>query len=1438
MKTVNEHYRLAVRNNKISSKEADIIVNYLKQNIHTFALNNEDENEIKSDVEKQYDKQFELDKDMYSAAYGNIMNLCNKLDQTTPGSDEENKVLMQFNAINIPGVTDVADVKPTPIEKEDPLVDSTEDLSFPLTPYTDTINTDEYKKEKSKLILESLAQSSPHLSEQQRKQVHNMLVGVMDCISIKGENMKITNAALHEINTGDSEPFREKLRPHTEYNDKVIDREIEKMLKAGVIKPSTSPYATNLLVVSKPDPSEPTGVKDRVCVAYVKLNNQTIKDTYPLPLIQQIFYKVCKSRWFTVMDLMSGFWQVAVKPEHRHKTAFITSRGLYEFMVMPFGLCNAPSTFQRLMDRVIKPEFRQFVQTYIDDVVIHSNTFEEHLIQVEKILQLFIQHKLTIKLSKCKFFQQQVKFLGHLISHNSLSINPAIIEVVKKWTKPITTNKKQYVKAIRSFLGTVGWFRKFIPHFSDLAKPLYDLTKINAELVWTELHQHAFEQLRDAIINAPVLLAPDSSKDYLLHTDASLYAIGSILLQQDDTGAHRPVAYYSRTLSPAQRNYHATDREALALVESCEHFKQLIQGHKYVACTDHNALTYIYKNQDSTPRLTRYFLRLTPFELTVQYKKGKDNLAADLLSRHTELMVSNNAYSIATRAGNAKKQKVEAKTSNNNDNQQADEYGEYEVERIVNRRRIAGSKDRYEYLIKWKNWPSSANTWEKLEALEHAVDMVAAYNRNVNDALDSIKLKIDLPVSPATPTPSSGKDEIADDADDDNITPSSSTKVPFPTVENSAATEYICDKCNTHFHDKTHYNIHQLRVHDANITYKQVINEVMSMDVPAMRALQKNDSELGFIFKYLSDPTTYTKCSKVEKTILNTHEFVIDSDDLLYCIDNANIRSLSPHRTHLRLVLPTTERKKFISYVHSNILSGHAGITHTFDKLRTYVWFPSMMKQVMHVLNQCPVCKRAKHGPTTHPSQPVMIPKYPWQMLSIDIVGPLPATSNGNSFIVTLVDMYSKYFESAAVKDITTATVADVVMELIICRYGLPEIMVSDQGSQFTSVVATTLYKSLGIRRITTTAYHPQANMVERYNRTLKTTLRLWANENQTNWDILLPYARFAYNTEYHSIIKETPYFVNHGRDARTAVDVILGISNQHATSVHDYVNTINDRLRLVHERIKVIYNKINQDRVNELIREGKQVKYNIGDLVYMYDPTSTPGLSKKLTKRWLGPYKITRSKSTTDYELLVDGHSKVVHINRLQLASEFVDAHTDIDIYAQTLQTAQAELQQIEDSIKSLVNERTSKQQQVSTIQNNIENVANDITTYANDDTNDCDELLDYIHYHVPHTYLVANKLKWRVKAATTTTASNITALPSSNTTSTTEVLVNNKKNWSFRKRQPSTAIITDLVPGSYHWILAKHKSTGTGVATNKTTTNIELTAIAICTTAIAHLV
>jgi len=1281
----------------VSKQDAAILMAYIKTNIHTFALISEDEDKYKTQEEKELDKDFELNKDMYIHSFSSMITISKKIQEVVPGSHEEEQLIADLYAINIPGITDTNNVKHTPIDVEHPLTDTVEDAGLPLSHSPEFIDTPEYREEKSKLIMELLIQRSPHLTEKQRNEGHATLCTVMNCISIRGENMKTTTAATYEINTGNNSPFKEKLRPQTEYAEKVIDRELTKMLKAGVIKPSTSPYATNLLVVSKPDPSETTGIKDRVCVAYVKLNNQTIKDTYPVPLIQQIFYKVCRSKWFTTMDLMSGFWQVSVKPEHRHKTAFITSRGLYEFLVMPFGLCNAPSTFQRLMDKVIKPEYRKFVESYIDDIIIHSNTWEEHLEQVEKVLQLFIDHDLTVKLSKCNFFQAVVRFLGHLITHNSLKINPAITEVVKKWQKPITNNRKQYIKAIRSFLGTVGWYRKFIPHFSDLARPLHDLTKVDAKLEWTEVHQHAFEQLRDALINAPVLLAPDSSKDYLLHTDASKFAIGAILQQQDKDNNYRPVAYYSRTLNPAQRNYSPTDREALALVESCEHFKQLLQGHKYVACTDHNALTYIYKNQDTTPRLTRYFLRLSPFELTVQYKKGKDNIAADLLSRHQEYMVSNNGV----------------------------RKEEYEVEKIVDRRRIEGTRDEYEYKVKWKGYPSSDNTWEPLQHLQNSLELVIKYNKRIDAALKRLQLI--------------SKDEE-----------NTKNELAFPSIGTNAAQEWKCIKCDIVYSTFTDYSVHNLKQHNASVDYKDIVPEVLQMDTPAMREQQRNDPEFTFIFDYLKDNSVYNKLTSIQKNIITTNEFVLDGNGLLYNIDVPSTRSLAPSRTHLRLCLPSTYRNKFVSYVHSNILSGHAGISHTYDKLRTHVWWHKMMQTIMYVLSQCPVCLRTKQEQKITPNHPTMIPTYPWQMVSVDIVGPLPITSGGNKYILTMQDCYSKYAECEAISDATTATVADSFMKTIICRHGVPEIMTSDQGVQFVSAIANSLFKSLRIRRITTTAYHPQANMVERYNKTLKSVLHAWVSELQGDWDVLLPYARFAYNTEYHSIIRETPHYVIHARDARTAIDDITRTNTQQNTSVHEYVNVINERMHVVHERIKNIYQKINQQREEELLTTNKLRKYKVGDSVYVYDPKTPVGLSRKLIRRWSGPYIITRIKSAVDYEVVKDNKVKVIHVNRIKLAGEYNDDHTEIDVYKQTLIATEIELQRLENSIQALVYEKATKQKEYEALTTNYQTTGDRLVNNIYDDDDENINIYDYKNQFISHQHLQKHQLKWKPKQQT----------------------------------------------------------------------------------------
>ena len=264
----------------------------------------------------------------------------------------------------------------------------------------------------------------------------------------------------------------------------IIDNEVRRMLREGVIQPSKSPYASNLLLVRKPDASSPGGVKNRVCASFVQLNTQTLKDSYPLPNIQVIFDKIGGSKWFTTMDLLNGFWQVMVKPEHRPKTAFVTARGLFEFVVMPFGLCNAPATFQRLMDTVIRPEYRSFIETYVDDVMTHSKTFDDHLIHIETLLQSLREHKLVVKLTKCKFAQKEVKFLGHILTHNQMRPNPEAVETIMKWERPAPGSNKK--KALRGFLGMVGWYRKFICEFAKVAKPLFHLLKDDVEWEWTD----------------------------------------------------------------------------------------------------------------------------------------------------------------------------------------------------------------------------------------------------------------------------------------------------------------------------------------------------------------------------------------------------------------------------------------------------------------------------------------------------------------------------------------------------------------------------------------------------------------------------------------------------------------------------------------------------------------------------------------------------------------------------------------------------------------------------------------------------------------------------------------------------------------------------------------------------------------------------------------
>ncbi len=1189
-------------------------------------------------------------------------HLMSELDKCVPHSADEKKIISEIFSTFVPDVVQKQTHRHTNVDKQDDdLINEVEDIEFPFTPPTMKDDSPEYHDTKRKAIRDSI-EKNEHLSDNEKNKFITLLIEYEDRFSIKGENMERTETVQHEIDTGTSHPFRERLRQYSPVVQDIIDAEVMKMLKEGVILPSKSSYASNLLLVRKPDPSSEGGMKNRVCASFVRLNDQTQKDSYPLPNIQYIFDKIGKSKWFTTMDLLSGFWQVMIKPEHRHKTAFITMRGLYEFVVMPFGLCNAPATFQRLMDAIILPEYRSFIETYIDDLMTHSQTFDDHLQHIQKLLSVLRQHKLVVKLTKCKFAQREVKFLGHVISQNKIKTNPEAVDAIKQWTKPQQTGKKA-LTAVRGFLGMVGWYRKFIPHFADIAKPLIHLTKKDVKFEWTDECQKSFETLRDALTTSPVLAVADPNKIYMLHTDASDYAMGAILMQVDDNGDLHPIAYASKTFSPAQQNYDTTDREALAIPWALQHFNTYCEGHKYTVITDHKALEYIYKNKDTNKRIHRLALKLQPYDLTIEYKSGKLNYAADLLSRSHQLSNIIAASSIYVNGLSTKKR---AKLRNDKE--------EYEIEKILDKRPVKGRDNEFEYLIKWKGFDVVDNTWEPLSCLQNSLETLVKFEKEFkmrNKAIKSTLLEKNKVASPKN---------NADDIDDklDEKDDEDSSFIP-PSL--------ICDQCGEINNNYTQLYVHKYRVHDVPIPSTQLRDMEILTDKFIFKQLQESEPEFRVIYNTDLGTKDIGEISSYERRILQSHEFQIVrvDDGLLYCMEVPSLRSKSKLRTQLRLCIPKTERQRILHEYH--ISNAHPGIIHQYDQLRERVWWPRMLASVVKYVTSCQLCQRSKGSRKYVKPQPMDIPIGPWTHVAVDHVGPLTITNKGNKYILVVVDRFTRYAEAFAVSEDTTVATAQAIIDGIMCRHGFMMVLQSDRGGAFVSHLAAQIFKLLGVRQVKTTAWHPQSNgVVEKLNGTLKQTLKIWSKENQTDWDELLPFALFAYNTSFHSTLQETPYYLNHGRQARTITDSITDDDLHTQTDVHAYAHQLATKLYEVHHRVREILNKVNEDRLHDIDTDNDIPSFEVGDKVLLFDPTTPRDVgSRKLVRRWKGPFTIVEKHSIVNYTVVRNGNSKLVNVHRMRKYNSDEDGEALITSNTNDIALAQQEVDALSDTIIKL---------------------------------------------------------------------------------------------------------------------------------------------------------
>lgn len=446
-----------------------------------------------------------------------------------------------------------------------------------------------------------------------------------DALLIKYERVfKVGGAATtfieHHINTGNNPPVSVPPYRMSPTKKELLKQEIDSLLEQGIIEECESPYASPVVLIPKPDG------KVRLCIDYRKLNSQTVQDTYPLPRIDDLLNEAKPTPYMSTIDLRSGYHQVKVAKEDQDKTAFICPFGTYKFNRMPFGLRNAPATFSRLIDKFRSGLHDVFALSYLDDIIILSDTFQKHLSDLEQVLQRLLLFNLNANREKCHFCCERVKYLGHYITKDGIAVDPQKTAAIANMPSPKT------VKQVQSFVQTCSWYRRYIPNFAQVAKPLTDLTKKKAVWKWEADQENAFQVLKARLISPPILKQADGTKPFVIRTDASDVALGAVLVQGEKEEEH-PIEYASRLLSSSERNYSTTEREALAVVWALSKFRGYIEGQSIKIVSDHQPLRWLMSLKSPTGRLARWALQIQSYNLSIDHIPGKSNFIADLLSR-------------------------------------------------------------------------------------------------------------------------------------------------------------------------------------------------------------------------------------------------------------------------------------------------------------------------------------------------------------------------------------------------------------------------------------------------------------------------------------------------------------------------------------------------------------------------------------------------------------------------------------------------------------------------------------------------------------------------------------------------------------------------------------------------------------------------------------